>query len=54
MNVLAGALVEAELKIPGKKLVFYSVAARRKYAIAAVIGKFEADHVSLPCCAVTP
>ena len=54
MNVLARALIEAELKITGEKLIFYRVAARREDRVAALIGKFKADDLAPPIHAILP
>ena len=46
MNILAGAFIEAELKITGEQLIFYRVAAGREDRVAALIGKFKADDLA--------
>jgi hypothetical protein len=54
MNVLPGALIEAELKVAGEKLIFCGIATRRQYAVAAVVGKFESNNLSLTRISVLP
>ena len=54
MDILAGAVIEAKLIVAGKKLVLRSIAARRQYRVAAMIGKFETDDIALAVAAVLP
>ena len=52
MDVLARSIIEAKLKIPGEKLILTRIAARRKDAVAAVIGEFKTDDLSQARCSV--
>src|SRR6266508_3059334 len=54
MDVLPGAIIEAKLKVAGKKLIFCGVATRRKYAVAAIVGKFKSDNLPLTGVSLLP
>jgi hypothetical protein len=54
MNVLPGALVEAKLKVAREKLILCGIATRWKYAVAAVIRKFESNNLSVTGISVLP
>ena len=54
MDILPGAIIEAKLKVAGEKLIFFGVPPRRKYAVAAIVGKFKSDNLPLTGISVLP
>src|SRR5687767_2911231 len=54
MDVLARAIIEAELKIPAEKLILDRVATRRQDAVAAGVGEFKTDDLTQVRAAVAP
>src|SRR6187401_930549 len=54
MHILPGAIIEAELEIPGVELILADVATLGKYWVAAIIGELKADNLPLTVVAILP